>query len=163
MARGTSTPAPTSVEAETYIAADPVHLYELVSDVTNMGRWSPETTKCKWLKGAIGPVVGAKFRGSNKAAWRRWQTTSTVVAADPGERFAFDVGFGPVNIARWTYEFHAEGEGTRVVERWDDRRPKSFKKPSAVVMNVPDRPEHNREGMVATLANLKAAVEQQGA
>lgn len=148
------------VEVETHIAAAPAHVYALVSDVTNMGRWSPETHTCKWVKGATGPAVGARFRGSNKARWRRWSTTSTVAIADEGKCFAFDVAFGPVSIARWTYEFHPDGDGTRVVEIWDDRRPRSFVKPSAVVMNVPDRAGHNRAGMEATLAALKAAVEQ---
>lgn len=161
MGRGTEAEdALTRVEVEQHIAADPMRLYSLVSDVTNMGRWSPETTSCRWVKGATGPVVGARFRGRNRSGWRRWSTTSTVVAADPGERFAFEVDLGPVPIARWTYEFHPDGEGTRVVEIWDDRRLPSFKRLSAVVMSVPDRPGHNREGMEATLAALKASVEQ---
>ncbi|MDQ2649672.1 MAG: SRPBCC family protein [Actinomycetota bacterium] len=152
--------APTRVEVSRSIASDPGTLYDLVSDVTNMGRWSPETTSCTWVKGATGPAVGARFRGANRARWRRWSTTCTVVAAEPGREFGFEVTLGPIPIARWTYQFEAEGDGTRVTEVWDDLRAKVLKKPSAVIMSVPDRAGHNRAGMEATLDALKQQVEQ---
>ena len=44
------------VTVEEKIQAAPLSLYELVSNVTNMGRWSPETTACRWLGGATGPA-----------------------------------------------------------------------------------------------------------
>jgi hypothetical protein len=150
---------PTVVEVEERIGADPATLYGLVSDVTNMGRWSPENHRCRWLKGATGPAVGARFRGANRAGWRRWSTTATVVEAEPGRRFAFDVGFAGAPIARWTYTFEPDGDGTRVVERWDDRRWGVLASASKVVMGVPDRPGHNRANMEATLRALKAAAE----
>lgn len=158
MARRDKPPAETRVVVERHIDADPAHLYALVSDVTNMGRWSPETTTCRWLKGATGPALGARFRGANRARWRRWSTRCTVVAADEPSRFAFDVKLGPLPIARWGYEFEAADGGTTVTETWDDLRPRFLHRPSAIVMNVPDRPGHNRAGMEATLANLEAAV-----
>jgi len=150
----------TVVEVEERIAADPDELYRLISDVTNMGRWSPENHSCRWLKGATGPAVGAKFRGANRSGWRRWSTTATVVAADPGRRFAFEVAFGGMRIARWTYTFEPDGDSTRVVERWDDLRMRPLKSTSKVVMGVKDRPGHNRAGMEQTLAALKASVER---
>ena len=149
----------TVVEVEERIAAPPGELYGLVSDVTNMGRWSPENEACRWLGGATGPVVGARFRGKNRSGWRRWSTTSTVVTADEGRRFAFEVVFSGMPIARWTYDFEPDGDGTRVVERWDDLRWRPMKSVSKVVMGVPDRPGHNRAGMEATLAALKEAAE----
>lgn len=155
----TTQAAASRVEVSRSIESDPATLYDLVSNVTNMGRWSPETTGCTWLKGATGPAVGARFRGSNRAGWRRWSTTSTVVAADPGRRFSFEVQVGPLPISRWTYEFEAEGSGTRVTEIWEDRRPAFLHKPMAVLMSVPDRPGQNRAGMEATLDALKADVE----
>src|SRR5438270_13263418 len=106
------------VSVEEHVQAAPDKLYELVSDVTRMGEWSPETTSCKWLGGATDPAVGARFRGSNRSGWRRWSTTCTVVEADPGRAFAFEVKVGPFPVAKWTYEFAAEGQGSRVTERW---------------------------------------------
>lgn len=150
---------PTVVEVEERIAADPASLYGLISDVTSMGRWSPENHSCRWLGGATGPAVGARFRGANKDGWRRWSTVATVVEADDGRRFAFDVRFVGMPIARWTYDLEADGEATKVVERWDDHRWGAMRSISKVVMGVPDRPGHNRSNMQATLAALKAAAE----
>ncbi|MDQ1706771.1 MAG: hypothetical protein QOF18_3137 [Frankiaceae bacterium] len=147
------------VEVSTEIAAEPGVVWRLVSDVTRMGQWSPETTSCRWLGGATGPAVGAKFKGSNKHGFRRWSTTCTVTAAEPGKRFAFDVHYGPVAISSWDYTFTSSGAGTTVSESWDDRRPGWMKGLSAPVMGIADRPGHNRSGMEATLARLKEAAE----
>lgn len=49
------------------IAAPPARVWDLVSDVRNMGRWSPETFSTRWLRGAMLPEPGARFRG-----WNRW-------------------------------------------------------------------------------------------
>src|SRR6187402_2385981 len=86
------------------IAADPKVVYDLVSDVTRMGEWSPETTSCRWLSGDGPAAMGARFRGTNQRHVARWTTICTVTAADPGRRFAFDVRWGPWSISEWSYE-----------------------------------------------------------
>jgi hypothetical protein len=145
------------VQVEQRIAAPAAALYEMVSDVTRMGSWSPETTSCHWIGGATGPAVGARFKGTNKRGWRRWQTTCTVVAAAPGDRFAFDVALGPLPIARWAYDFVPDGGGCQVVETWTDRRRRVLRRLSPLVMGVADQAEHNRVEMQATLAQLRVA------
>ncbi len=142
------------------VAAPAEVLYELVSDVTKMGSWSPETTSCRWLGAATGPAVGARFRGANRQGWRRWSTTSTVVSAEPGHQFAFEVTLGPFPISRWSYDFVPEGDRCRLTETWTDLRQAWMVRISPVVMGVPDRAGHNREGMEATLANLARAAEE---
>ena len=74
------------------IAASPQRIYDLVTDVAGMGRLSPECTGGRWLDGATGPAVGARFKGSNKRGFVRWSTTNTVVAAEPGVVFSFETG-----------------------------------------------------------------------
>jgi uncharacterized protein YndB with AHSA1/START domain len=147
------------VEVSTGISADPGAVWRMVSDVTRMGQWSPETTGCRWLGGATGPAVGAQFRGNNRKGFRRWSTTCTVTAAEPGKRFSFEVTYGSLPISTWDYEFTAADGGSRVVESWTDRRPGWMKVLSQPVMGVADRAGHNRTGMEATLAALKAAAE----
>ncbi|MHB1487350.1 MAG: SRPBCC family protein [Acidimicrobiales bacterium] len=144
----------TDVTVEELVAASPKAAYELVSDVTRMGQWSPETTSCRWLDGGTGPAVGARFRGSNRKGWQRWTTTCTVVAADPGTRFTFDVRYGPLPISRWTYEFIANDSGCRIRESWTDQRPGWLSRLDPTVMGIRDRSQHNRETMQATLAQL---------
>lgn len=143
------------VTVETVISAPPQVLYDLVSDVTRMGEWSPETTSCRWIGGATGPRVGARFRGSNRMGWRRWSTQCTVVAADSGARFSFHVDLVGLGISRWTYEFLPEGAATRVRESWTDRRPGWMDRFAKPVMGISDRKAHNRAGMEATLAALR--------
>jgi hypothetical protein len=47
-------------------------VYDLVTDVTRMGEWSPECVACEWVDGATGPAVGARFRGRNRHGLARW-------------------------------------------------------------------------------------------
>ena len=147
------------VEVSQAMAADPAKVYELVSDLPRMGQWSPENTGGRWLAGAAGPSVGAKFKGTNRHKLLRWSTTVTVTDAEPGKRFAFDVTYGPVPISTWTYDFAADGAGCTVTESWSDRRPTWMKVASVPLMQVPDRAAHNRRNMQATLDALKNAAE----
>jgi hypothetical protein len=64
----------TTGQAQVHIDARPDAVYTVVSDVTRMGEWSPETTKCEWIDGATGPAAGARFKGSNKRGFVRWST-----------------------------------------------------------------------------------------
>lgn len=150
----------TDVVVSADIDADAATVWRLVSDLPRMGSWSPENTGGRWLGGATGPAVGAKFRGNNRKGLRRWSTTCTVTDATEGKRFAFDVAFGPVAISTWEYDLETTGGGTRITESWTDRRPTWMKVTSAPLMGVPDRAAHNRAGMEQTLAGLKAAAEQ---
>lgn len=99
------------------VAASPDQVWAMVSDVTRIGEWSPETVSAEWADGATGPAVGARFKGRNK---RRgpWSTTCTITAAEPGKRFAFDVGRGQT---RWAYDLApaASGDGCQVTESFE--------------------------------------------
>ena len=147
------------VQVSADIAAPADKVWTLVSDLPRMGEWSPENTGGKWIDGATGPTVGAKFRGTNRKGLRRWSTTCTVTAADKGSRFSFEVTYGPLRISTWDYTLTANGATTTVTEEWTDRRPMWMKLGSGPVMGVRDREAHNRKGMEQTLARLKAAAE----
>jgi len=147
------------VQVSTDIAAPADKIWALVSDLPRMGEWSPENTGGRWIGGATGPSVGAKFRGSNRKGFRRWSTTCTVTAADKSTRFTFEVTYGVVRISTWDYTLTANGNGTTVTEEWTDRRPMWMRIAGAPMMGVADRGAHNRSGMEQTLARLKAAAE----
>ena len=66
-------------------------LYDMVSDVTRMGEWSPVCKACWWDEGD-GPRDGAWFTGRNELPERTWETRSQVVAAEPGREFARSPG-----------------------------------------------------------------------
>lgn len=131
----------------------------MVSDVTRMGEWSPETEQCSWLKGATGPSTGAKFRGSNRNGKKRWKTTATVVAADPGREFAFRVAAAGFDVAEWRYTFEPVSGGCQVTETWIDERGLIARTLGKPVSGVDDRAIHNRQGMERTLERLKVVAE----
>ena len=57
--------------ATVHIDAPPEKVYAMVSDVTRMGEWSPETHTCRWIDGATGPAVAATWKAPRPKAARR--------------------------------------------------------------------------------------------
>lgn len=148
------------VEVQRTIAAPALRVWALIADVTRMGEWSPETTGCKWIRGATGPQVGARFVGKNRHGKRRWATLCIVTESLPGQRFSFRVGAGPVKIAQWTYDIQASGDNSCVVtESTINLENKVIAKLGDLLTNTKNRAEHNRAGMQLTLARLAAAAE----
>lgn len=143
-----------TVSVERNIRGSADELWAMVSDVTRMGEWSPETTGCRWLGGATGPAVGARFRGRNRLGWRRWSTTCTVVECEPGRAFAFEVKAGPFKVARWAYRFEPSDDACSVTETWTDQRASLIRRLSLPTSGVADRGAHNRSTMLTTLERL---------
>ncbi len=103
--------------------------------------------------------MGARFRGTNRQGWRRWTATCTVITADPGAQFTFEVRYGPLPMSSWTYEFNPEDGSCRVRESWADRRPGWLSKIGPMMTRIRDRSQHNRETMQFTLAQLARRAE----
>jgi len=142
------------------VDAPPRAVWGLVSDVTRMGEWSPETTGAEWLGGAAGPVESARFRGHNRRGWARWSTVCTVLAAVPGEVFAFAVGSPENPRTVWRYQLTPNGEGTTVTESFMLPRPLSrFTRLRFRAGGAPDREADLEQGMRTTLERLKTAAE----
>jgi Polyketide cyclase / dehydrase and lipid transport len=97
-----------------FVARTPDVLYDMVSDVTRMGEWSPICRACWWDDG-VGPEPGAWFTGRNETPERTWETRSQVVAAERGSEFAFLVAGG---LVRWGYTFAPAEGGTTLTESW---------------------------------------------
>lgn len=142
-----------------HMAAPPERIWELISDVTRIGRYSPETFEAEWLEGAAGPAVGARFRGHVKrnGIGPTYWTTCTVLSSEPGREFSFGVGLGrkPLNV--WTYRLEPSGDGTDVTE--------SFQLADTVAIRLYwlllgwARGRTNRNDMRTTLERIKAEVE----
>ncbi|RBY79961.1 SRPBCC family protein [Blastococcus sp. TF02A-26] len=99
------------------VRTTPEALYDLVSDVTRTGEWSPICRECWWDEGD-GPRVGAHFTGRNVTPERTWETRSEVVAAERGREFAWVVG---PSVARWSFILEPVEGGTRLTESWEFR------------------------------------------
>ena len=103
----------------------------------------------------------ARFVGLNRRGPWVWFTTCHVVAARPGEEFAFDVTTFGMPVARWSYRMTAAGGGTEVTESWWDQRGRGAHALGRVFTGkvANNRAEANREGMRTTLARLKRELE----
>lgn len=145
------------------VAAAPEVVWALVSDLSRMGEWSPETSTVEWLDGASAPAVGARFRGSNRNGSRAWSTVCTITTYDPPREIAWRVSAYGLRVSRWGYRVDADGEGgTVLTETTDDERAALMRRAAPVATGVKDRASHNERTMRETLERIKAAAEAGG-
>ncbi|MBD8868235.1 SRPBCC family protein [Nocardioides donggukensis] len=146
-------------EESVVVEADPDRVYALVTDIGRTGEWSPICTHCEWEEGD-GPAVGARFVGHNTDETRSWETRSTVVAAEPGRKFAWEVGAG---FVRWGYRLAPVAGGTELTESWEFlpaglamfREKYGDEAPARIRL----RADQARAGIPETLAALKRLAE----
>ena len=149
-----------------HIAAPARDVYDLVADVTRTPEFSPEILWCKWLDGATGPAVGARFAARNKVPKRPpWTNKPVVTVVDPGREFAFERTERFAGTVRWTYDFAPDGAGTQVTESYQVTQKIS---PIGwliigVLFNRRDRTADLRSGMEQTLERIRAVAEKQPA
>lgn len=141
------------------MAAPADKIWNLISDITRTGEFSPEVFESEWLDGATGPALGAKFRGHvrrNEIGPVYW-TTCRVTACEPGREFGFAVLAGDRALNNWHYRLDAHGDGTDVTE--------SFRLNKSAPMRVfwlfggYLRGRRNRRDMQTTLERMKKVVE----
>jgi uncharacterized protein YndB with AHSA1/START domain len=147
-----------------HIDAPPEAVWALVSDVTNTGRFSPETFEAEWIEGATGPAVGARFRGHVRRTgmtWAAYWTKCTVIACEPGREFAFAVGNPERAINTWRYRFEPVDGGTDATESFelaDNAGTRMYWK-----LRGNKRGKVNADGMRQTLERVKAVAEAESA
>jgi hypothetical protein len=111
-------------EASLVIQAPPCALYDLVSDVTRTPEFSPNVLRSRWIGGATGPAVGARFKA--RSAPRRGRAPSNkpmVTVADPAREFAFIRSVPLAGTIEWRFRFIPVGSATRVVESYTVVKP----------------------------------------
>lgn len=145
--------------ATVFMSAPAATIWDLVADVRNTGRFSPETFDAEWLDGANGPALGAKFRGHVKRTeiGPVYWTTCRVTACERGHEFGFEVLVGSAAVNNWHYRFVAKGDGTEVTESFWTPEP-IFLRPFAFVGEP--RRRRNVRDMTKTLERIKTEVER---
>jgi len=143
-----------------HMRATPDQVWGLVSDVTRIGEFSPETFEAKWIDGADGPAVGARFRGHVKrnGIGPVYWTTCVVTECEPGRVFAFGVGPTPQKaLNTWRYEVVPAGDGVDVTESFALKPLPLLRLYWAVLGRL--RGKTNMRGMEATLQRMQAVLE----
>ena len=145
------------------VDATPEAVYDLVTDVTRTGEWSPVCRAAWWEEGQ-GPRAGDWFGGRNEIPGRTWETRSQVVVADRGREFRWQI---EGKYVVWAYLMRAVGEGdavrTELTETWDlneateQRFADNYGERAEELLE--QRRQEAREGIPTTLATLKGVLE----
>ena len=153
---------PLGGEVTVRIDAPVADVWALVSDVTRIGEFSPETFEAKWTRGSSSPQVGATFSGHVKrngvgpTYWAPCKVTRCVEK----ELFEFGVGNDAVTLNNWGYRLAAagaDGGSTDVTEffRLEPRLPMRL----YWLLLGRLRGRTNEKGMRTTLERMKAVLE----
>ncbi|MGE2721126.1 SRPBCC family protein [Mycolicibacterium celeriflavum] len=144
------------LQAETTINAPVSKVWELISDLKNMPRWSPQ---CRLMK-TFGPLrPGTRTINLNRRKFLFWPTTSQITELIPEKKLAFRVN---ENGTVWSYELEPTETGTRLIEtRHAENGVKAVSNMAvnAVLGGVPSFERELVEGMNESLARIKAAAE----
>ena len=97
------------------IPASPERVWELVTDITLMPRFSTELQSTAWVDGFDSAALGAQFLGTNRhPAIGEWTTTSYIVDFEPRKLFGWAVGNPEKPAAIWHFALTPIPEGTRL-------------------------------------------------
>lgn len=149
------------------ISAPPERVWELVTDITLMPRFSTELQSTAWAEGFALPELGAQFLGTNRhPAIGEWTTTSQIIDFEARRSFGWAVGNPENPAAVWQFELSPTPEGTRL-----SYTARIGPGPSGVSMLIDREPERAdeiiarrltqfRAGMQDTLAGIRELAEQ---
>ena len=103
------------------MAASPAVVWDLVSDVTRIGEFSPETFEARWTRGSTGPAVGSYFKGHVKrnGVGPVYWTLCRVTEHEPERDFGFVVEMNGQDLNHWRYQLRPVDGGTEVTESFD--------------------------------------------
>lgn len=152
--------SPRQYQESVTVQASAEEVYDLVSDITRTGEWSPICKACCWDDENSAGQVGAWFTGRNELPHRTWETRSQVVAAEPGREFAWVVGG---KFVRWGFSMAPADTGTTLTETWEFL-------PDGIAMfdekfgdkapeQIADRTQQALDGIPVTLAAIKQIAE----
>ena len=108
-------------EVSLHMDAPVEEVWALVSDVTRIGEFSPETFEARWTRGLDRPGGGRVVQGPREAQRRRSDVLVALPrsrSACPSEVFEFSVGTDDVTVNNWGYRMEPErvrDQGHRVL------------------------------------------------
>jgi uncharacterized protein YndB with AHSA1/START domain len=142
-----------------HIDAPADKVWDLVTDITRIGEFSPETFEAEWIGGATGPAIGARFKGHVKRNGRgpTYWAVCEVTDYQPKTEFGFTVIVGNRRVNNWRYELAQTDSGTDVTESFQLEPTTLNKMYWALAGRF--RGKTNHEGMLTTLHRMKALLE----
>jgi hypothetical protein len=147
--------------ATVHMAAPADKVWDVIADVRNTPRFSPEVFESEWVGEKTGPALGAQFRGHvkrNEIGPVYW-TTCEVTACEPGREFGFAVLLGGRAVNNWHYRLAPANGGTDVTESFR-MSPSAFNSVYFWLFGGWLRKRRNIRDMTKTLERIKAVVEE---
>ena len=147
------------IEESVEIAADPVRVWSLVSDLPRLAEWSPQVVK-SFVRGGGGVQQGARLFNINRRGLLVWPTQSKVVTFEPHRLIAFRV---KENFSVWSFELEPTATGTRLTQRRElpeGLSDLSVKLTQRFFGGQDSFGEELRQGMRQTLDRVKAEAEK---
>jgi hypothetical protein len=143
------------------IAASPDVVFDLVSDVTRIGEWSPECHGADWLDDQRG--LGARFKGHNRSGRNKWSRVCEIVDHQPGREFAYRTvpgfRFGPsADSSVWRFSIVPTDTGSHITQSLEPvTLPQAWFRP--FIRRFMAHHLDMRDQMRVTLTALKATAE----
>lgn len=158
MTRSTEAEIEPLLEESTEVAAPPVQVWALVSDLARMAGWSPQVVRT-FVRG--GPVsLGTRTINVNRRGPLVWPTRSKVIRFEPHREIAFRV---LENSAVWSFTLEPTGSGgTRIIQRRevpDGLSTLSMRMTDLALGGQARFTSELRDGMRRTLARISSEVE----
>ena len=141
------------------MAAPADKIWDLIADVRNTGKFSPEVLEAEWLDGATGPALGARVPRARQAQRDRAGVLDDVPGhrLRAGTRVRLRVLVGDKAVNNWHYRLTPADGGTDVTESF--RMPDSSFTKLFSVLGGQLRRRRNIRDMRKTLERIKAVVE----
>ncbi|MCL5048891.1 MAG: SRPBCC family protein [Firmicutes bacterium] len=144
----------------TIIDAPADKVYAVITDITNMGKFSPECKECYWE--SDNHSVGGWLVGKNITPERTWETRSLVTKATENQEFTFTTGGDRVE---WSYKLSQENDQTLLTETWTVFPPfkdyflERYGPDTDVEEILKGRLQTTKAGIKETLSNIKTYIE----
>lgn len=154
------------VVVSTEISAPPGLVWELVTDIGLMPRFSSELQNVEWAEGFHTAALGAQFIGTNRhPRVGEWRTLSQIVEFEPERSFGWAVGSPENAAAFWRFDLEPLPAATRL--SYVARLGPGSSGVTMLIAREPDRAddiiagrlEEWRAGMAATLAGIRQLAE----
>jgi uncharacterized protein YndB with AHSA1/START domain len=144
--------------AEIDINAAPAAVWALISDLSNMSRWSPQVVRTKVIPSPT--RLGSRMINLNKQGWKRWPTNGKVVRFEEEKEIGFRI---TENRTIWSFTLEPTATGgTHVTHKRE--APDGISMLSTVLTKAALGGQEPfvaelRKGMAQTLSRIKAEVE----
>jgi hypothetical protein len=153
-------------------ACSPPAAWALVADIARIGEFSPECVGTRWLDGATGLAVGARFEGTNRVEYGEdevvWIRLCTVTGLETGDRFSYTVGdrYDGTPACEWEFLVADRPGGCAITQTFrhladglSGLRVEADSRPDEAAEVIARRSSDLRAGMRQTLERMRGVLE----